>query len=89
MLEADLEAMCDESTYIRCQIDISRVAVHAWSGLADARVLVPNGDIVRSYSSLVVTRFLWQVQSVTSLVPLLLGNSMSLQSKRCERHRGD
>ena len=54
MLGADLEAMCDESTYIRCQIDISRVAVHAWSSLTDARVLVTNGDIVRSGSGLVV-----------------------------------
>ena len=59
ILEADLKVVNGNNTHIGCQVDISRVTVHAWGSLTDTRVLVSNGDIVRSCSSLVVTSLLW------------------------------
>ena len=70
--------MGEIDTHIRRQVDISRIAVHAWSGLADTRVLVPDGDIVRRGRGLVVASLFRQVQVVAPLGPLLLRDSSSL-----------
>jgi len=72
-------------THVWSEVYISRIAVYTWGGLANTRVLVPDGNIVRGRSGLVVVDFLWQVHMLSSLAPLLLGDSIDMQRQRRER----
>lgn len=66
-------------TYIWSQIHISGVALYARSRLANARILVPDSDIVRGGSRLVVVDLLRKIQMIGPLAPMLLGDSIGRQ----------